>query len=84
MLRRETQQDSDSGAGVFLAGCLAGLIAGGLLGLALAPHRGDITRRKVARKAEETKDHLMETVTNQMENLQAQKGIRDDDEERDS
>ncbi|MCC7261420.1 MAG: YtxH domain-containing protein [Candidatus Latescibacteria bacterium] len=61
----------------FLAGCLAGLAIGGALGLLLAPHRGDITRRKLTRRAGETKDQLVQAVE---ELLEKRKGTRDGDE----
>ena len=45
----------DSGGTVlgFLAGCVAGLFLGAALGVLMAPHRGDITRRKIVRRAGE-------------------------------
>lgn len=61
----------------FLAGCLAGLAIGGALGLLLAPHRGDITRRKLTRRAGETKDQVIQAVE---ELLEKRKGTRDGDE----
>ena len=50
----------------FLAGCVAGIVVGGALGMLMAPHRGDITRRKIARKAEQTKDQVVEKVEDLM------------------
>lgn len=66
----------------FLAGCLAGLAIGGALGLLLAPHRGDITRRKLTRLAGETRDQVVEAVEEMLE--KRQKGTRDGDEETNS
>ena len=66
-ISRKVQSESSSHLGSFLTGCLAGAIIGGVLGVLLAPHRGDITRRKVARKAEETKEQVIEVVVAQFQ-----------------
>ena len=58
-------------------------IIGGVLGVLLAPHRGDITRRKVARKAEEAKGQVIEVVENQVESLKVQKEEQNGDQETD-
>ena len=50
----------------FLTGCCAGLVIGGVMGMLMAPHRGDITRRKITRKAGETKDQVVEKVEDLM------------------
>ena len=50
----------------FLTGCLAGIVIGSALGVLMAPHRGDITRRKIAKKAEATKDQVVEKVEDLM------------------
>jgi len=81
---KKTQCKTTSHLGRFLTGCLTGAIVGGVLGVLLAPHRGDITRRKVVRKAEEAKDQVIEVVESQVENLKAQKGERDGDQETDN
>ena len=41
-------------------------MVGSALGVLLAPHRGDITRRKITRAAEETKDQVVEKVEDLM------------------
>ena len=46
----------------FALGCLAGLLCGTVLGILVAPHRGDVTRRKLKRGAEETRDRVVEKV----------------------
>ena len=50
----------------FVIGCCAGFVVGSALGVLLAPHRGDITRRKITRAAEETKDQVVEKVEDLM------------------
>ena len=83
-ISRQVQSESSSHLGSFLTGCLAGAIIGGVLGVLLAPHRGDITRRKVARKAEEAKGQVIEVVENQVESLKVQKEELNGDQETDS
>ena len=46
----------------FALGLLTGLIAGSVLGLLLAPHRGEITRKKIRRKVAEARDQVSEAV----------------------
>lgn len=50
----------------FVIGCCAGFVVGSALGVLLAPHRGDITRRKITRAAGETKDQVVEKVEDLM------------------
>ncbi len=64
----------------FLLGCLTGLVLGTILGVLVAPHRGDITRRKIAHKAETTKDNMVEAMEGQLEILR-DKGDRNGDTE---
>ena len=49
------------------------------LGVLLAPHRGDITRRKISRRAEETKDQVVEKVEDLMVHRREEEA---DDEEK--
>ena len=58
--------DSSSQRVGFLAGCIAGIVVGGALGMLMAPHRGDISRRKIVRKAEQTKDQVVGKVEDLM------------------
>lgn len=46
----------------FALGLLTGLVAGSALGVLLAPHRGQITRKKIRRKVGEARDQVSETV----------------------
>lgn len=73
MAYRRYHGGSDSSLGSFLSGCLTGMVIGGVLGVLLAPHRGDITRRKIARKAGETKDQVGEAVEDQIAAFKAKK-----------
>lgn len=66
--RNYHKKQEDTLAG-FLLGCLTGLVVGAALGVLVAPHRGDITRRKIVRKAGETKDNVVEAVEEQLEIL---------------
>ena len=80
--RRSYSGSDDVGhAGSFLAGCLAGAVIGGVLGMLLAPHRGDITRRKIVRKAEDTKDQVIEAVEERLDGLKTQEESEHADEE---
>jgi len=57
--------------GHFLLGFLSGLFLGSALGVLLAPHRGDITRRKIQRKVADARDQADEMV----EDLKQRKGV---------
>ena len=61
----------------FLIGCLAGIAIGWVLGVMLAPHRGDIMRRKVARKAGRTRDQVVEKVEDLMVHRREEKVAED-------
>ena len=64
----------------FLAGALCGLVIGGVLGLLLAPHRGDISRRKIVRRAGEARDQVVETVEDHLEQMKERKADNHADE----
>jgi gas vesicle protein len=49
------------------------MVIGGVLGVLMAPHRGDITRRKIVRRAGETKDQVSEVVEDHISTLKAKK-----------
>ena len=68
MIYRTAQPRGRSGGHVagFVVGCLAGMVVGAAVGVLLAPHRGDITRRKLARRAGETREHVVERVEDLM------------------
>ena len=67
--RNYVRAEPESQLGSFVSGCLVGMLLGGVVGLLLAPHRGDITRRKIVRKAGETRDQVVEAVEDQLDNL---------------
>jgi gas vesicle protein len=58
------RRGSCDGSGLigFLAGLLSGLMVGAILGVLFAPHRGDVTRRKLRRRAEELRDQVEEAA----------------------
>ena len=68
MIYRREQPVRNSGSHLagFVVGCLAGMVVGAAVGVLLAPHRGDITRRKLARRAGETKEQVVERVEDLM------------------
>ena len=51
------------------------------MGLLLAPHRGDINRRKIVRKAKDTKDKVLEAVEERLDGLKTQEETEHADEE---
>lgn len=64
-------------SGKVLLGVLAGLAAGALMGILLAPDKGSQTRRKILGKGEDFADALKEkfdelanTITNKLEDTQ--------------
>jgi len=80
--RRSYPREDESGhVGSFLAGCLTGMLIGAALGVLMAPHRGEITRRKIARRAGETKDQVKEAVEELMEERAAKKEEEEEEEE---
>ncbi len=56
--------------GSFLLGCATGVVIGAALGVLTAPHRGKVTRTKLARKAEEAREQILETVENAVESAE--------------
>jgi len=65
-MRHYNGRNSGGNLAGFLAGCLAGILFGAALGILMAPHRGDITRRKLVRRAGETRDQVVEKVEDLM------------------
>jgi|GEM_PF-791136 gas vesicle protein len=55
-----TENKSHSNLGLFILGFLAGAV----LGVLLAPEKGEVTRRKLKRKTTELKDKLEPSLTN--------------------
>jgi len=56
------KQSNNTGIIGFLVGLLSGLVVGSALGLLFAPHRGDVTRRKIRRRAEDLRDQVEEAA----------------------
>ncbi len=81
-IRHYANRDTGSSLTGFLLGCLAGIVLGAALGILAAPHRGDITRRKLAHRAEETRDQVVERVEDLM--VHRQEDVEDADEEANS
>jgi len=82
MIYRRVQPSRDTGsrAAGFLVGCLAGMVVGAAVGVLMAPHRGDITRRKLARRAEETKEQVVDRVEDLMVHRRGEEGADVDEE----
>ena len=71
------QQSQTSGVGSFLTGFVAGAIVGVAVGVLLAPHRGDVTRRKIARQAGDKRDQVVEAVEDLIERREESNGDGD-------
>ena len=61
------QQSQSSGAGSFLSGFVAGALIGVVAGILLAPHKGEVTRRKIVRQAGDKRDEVIEAVEDLVE-----------------
>jgi gas vesicle protein len=61
------QRSQPSGAGSFLSGFVAGALIGAVAGILLAPHRGEVTRRKIVRQAGDKRDEVIEAVEDLVE-----------------
>ena len=61
------QQRQSSGAGSFLSGFVAGALIGVVAGILLAPHKGEVTRRKIVRQAGDKRDEVIEAVEDLVE-----------------
>ncbi len=57
-----SQSRPSSGVVGFLLGLVSGLLLGTALGMLFAPHRGDVTRRKLQRRAAELRDQVGEAA----------------------
>jgi len=56
-------------SGKVLLGVLAGLAAGALLGILIAPEKGSVTRKKMSKKAEDYADGLKEKFDEFLDNI---------------
>ncbi|MEW6752469.1 MAG: YtxH domain-containing protein [Candidatus Latescibacterota bacterium] len=80
--RRGTRSpDRSTQIACLLAGWLAGLAMGALLGVLLAPHRGDITRRRLVRRAGEARDQVREVVDDLREGRSSRRNAEEEEEE---
>ena len=61
------QQQQGRGGGSFVTGFAIGAIVGVAVGMVMAPHKGDVTRRKIVRQAGEKRDEVMEAVEDLIE-----------------
>ena len=61
------QQSQSSGTGSFLSGFVAGALIGVVAGILLAPHKGEVTRRKIVRQAGDKRDEVIEAVEDLVE-----------------
>ncbi|MEW6750695.1 MAG: YtxH domain-containing protein [Candidatus Latescibacterota bacterium] len=49
-------------SGIFLVGMLTGLLVGTTIGMLYAPHRGEVTRRRLRRRVGDMRDQVDEAV----------------------
>ena len=56
------KQHSTNGTTCLLAGFVAGVAVGAAVGVLLAPHKGEDTRRLIAHQAEETRVQVVKAV----------------------
>ncbi len=56
------KRHSTNGTTCLLAGFVAGVAVGAAIGVLLAPHKGEDTRRLIARQAKETRDEAVKAV----------------------
>ena len=78
--RKSSTQKSSGALMGFVVGCAAGLVIGAAVGVLMAPHRGDITRRRLVRRANETKDEVVDRVEDLMVHRMEDEDIDVDEE----
>ena len=78
--RKSSTQESSGTLMGFVVGCAAGLVIGAAVGVLMAPHRGDITRRRLVRRANETKDEVVDRVEDLMVHRMEDEDIDVDEE----
>lgn len=74
------QQRQSSSVGSFLTGFAIGALVGVAAGVLMAPHKGDVTRRKIVRQAGEKRDEVIEAVEDLIERREAPNGDGGDGE----
>ena len=65
-IRPRRSRDSGGTLPGFVVGCLLMLFLGAVLGLLLAPQRGEVTRRRILRRAGAARDGVIEKVEDLM------------------
>ncbi len=78
--RKSSTQESSGALMGFAVGCAAGLVIGAAVGVLMAPHRGDITRRRLVRRANETRDGVVDRVEDLMVHRMEDEDIDVDEE----
>ena len=76
------QQQHGSGVGSFITGFAIGAIVGVAAGVLMAPHKGNVTRRKIVRQAGEKRDEVMEAVEDLIERRGAANGDGEEDSDK--
>ena len=74
------QRTPTNSAGPFITGFLTGALVGVAVGVLLAPHRGDVTRRKLSRQAGAKRDQIAEAVEDLIERREKTDGEGDAEE----
>ena len=71
MVYRRYRGEPESSARSLLSGCVVGFFVGCVLGMLMAPQRGEVTRRKIVRRAGEARERAAEAVEDQIAGLRS-------------